>query len=157
MNILYLNARSINRKLNDLELLASDKKPDLILINETWLNDSTPNSILNIPNYSIDSELRIDRSDTLNGIGGGLLVYVRIGLTVLSCDNKSAFNQYCNFKLLNDDNSTNFNVTLFYRSPNSTSANTELLCDIIDNLNENELNVLVGDFNMPEIDWNKYK
>ena len=157
MNILYLNARSINRKLNDLELLASDKKPDLILITETWLNDSTPNSILNIPNYYIDSELRIDRSDTLNGIGGGLLVYVRIGLTVLSCDNKSAFNQYCNFKLLNDDNSTNFNVTLFYRSPNSTSANTELLCDIIDNLNENELNVLVGDFNMPEIDWNKYK
>jgi len=110
LNILYLNARSLKRKVNDLELLADDEKPDLILITETWLNPTISTAELNISNYYIEPSLRHDRTDTVNGIGGGLLCYIRNGLTVLPCDNNSAFNQYCNFKILNNDKSTDWNL-----------------------------------------------
>ena len=57
----------------------------------------TPNSILSIPNYQIETNLRIDRCDTQYGIGGGLLVYTRNGFTVLPIDNTSEFNKQCSF------------------------------------------------------------
>lgn len=153
LNVIYLNARSIVSKINDLQLLASEKKPDIILICESWCSTNTPNSILSIPDYQIETNLRIDRCDTQYGIGGGLLVYTRNGFTVLPIDNTSEFNQHCSLKVLNDDKSTNLIVTLVYRSPNSTSQNTELLCNMIDSLSNNEPHLIVGDFNMPEINW----
>ncbi len=156
LNVLYLNARSISSKLNDLNLLASEKKPELILICESWCNSNISNSILSIPDYYLEPNLRFDRCDTQLGIGGGLLVYVKNGLSVLPIDKTSDFNQYCSFKILNSDKSTNITITLLYRSPNSAVQNNELLCDMIDNLPVNEPHILVGDFNMPEIDWTNY-
>ena len=41
---------------------------------------------LNINGYELLMDLRRDRSDTANGIGGGLIVYARNGLAVLPCD-----------------------------------------------------------------------
>jgi len=156
LNVLYLNARSISSKLNDLNLLASEKKPELILICESWCNSNISNSILSIPDYYLEPNLRFDRCDTQLGIGGGLLVYVKNGLSVLPIDKNSDFNQYCSFKILNSDKSTNIIITLLYRSPNSAVQNNELLCEMIDNLPVNEPHILVGDFNMPEIDWTNY-
>ena len=77
IKIIYLNARSLVNKLNDLEILLNEQKPDLVLICETWCNDETTLAMLNIGGYYIDPSLREDRSDTFNGIGGGLLIYVR--------------------------------------------------------------------------------
>ena len=151
---MYLNARSIASKLPELEILSIDKKPDLILITETWCNANTTNAMLNIKNYYLEPNLRCDRSDTLHGIGGGLLVYVRYGLTVLPCDNNSVFNQYCNFKLLNSKNSVDLIFTLVYRSPNSSRENSDKLCELIKNLDDNNPHVIIGDFNMPDVDWN---
>ncbi len=142
--------------MNDLNLLASEKKPELILICESWCNDNISNSILTIPDYYLEPSLRLDRCDTQYGIGGGLLVYVKNGFSVLPIDKTSDFNQYCSFKILNSDNSTSILVTLLYRSPNSAVQNNELLCDMIDNLPVNEPHIIVGDFNMPEIDWLSY-
>jgi hypothetical protein len=163
LNALYCNARSIVSKIKDLELIADEKKPDIILITESWCNSDTPNTLLNIPNYYIDAKLRVDRNDTYNGIGGGLLVYVRNGLHILTCDNNSDFNQYCTFNLLNDDKTTDFVVTLVYRSPNSNQENTDKLCELLKNLPEADNHFIIGDFNMTGIDWrnlnacNKYK
>ena len=60
-NILYFNARSILNKLNDLEVLVSDKKPDIVCVTETWANDKISNAMLNINGYNIEPDLRIDR------------------------------------------------------------------------------------------------
>ena len=73
---MYLNARSIKSKLNELEILARENNPDLILVTESWCSSEITNSELSIENYFIDPSLRQDRKDTSNGIGGGLLVYV---------------------------------------------------------------------------------
>ena len=134
-------------------MLANDKKPDLILITETWCNKDISSNLLNIDNYYIDASLRIDRNDTLNGIGGGLLVYIKNGMMILPNDNNSNFNQYCSFKICDNKSQSKMNVTLIYRSPNSTTANNDLLFDLIDVIADTENNIILGDFNLPNIDW----
>ena len=126
--------------------------PDIIIITETWCNSNIADSILTINGYFIEPNLRIDRLDTANGIGGGILVYLRTGLKVLCLDNNSDFNQFCQFKLISNNASETLTFTVIYRSPNSSKQNTEKLCDIINSLS-GEKNIIIGDFNFPHIDW----
>lgn len=149
--MIYLNARSLVSKLNDLELLVSEQSPDLVLICETWLNSEISNGMLDIPGYFIEPELRKDRLDTTNGIGGGLLVYVRAGLIIKPIENDSVYNQFCQFLLSSDNHSTPLNVTLIYRSPNSNEYNTNKLCELLNHEKHNSL--IIGDFNFPGIRW----
>jgi len=41
----------------------------------------------------------MDREDTAQGRGGGILVYARTGLVVKKIENIVAFTQYCCFKV----------------------------------------------------------
>ena len=75
LKIVYTNARSVVNKINELKLYVLDTDPDVIAITETWTHCNISNQYLNIPNYYIAS--RHDRKDTLNGRGGGLLIYVK--------------------------------------------------------------------------------
>lgn len=107
---------------------------------------------MNIPGYYIDNDLRKDRTDTLRGIGGGLLVYVRDGLTVKPKEYNNDLNQFSSFEVIGENKNVSKNISLVYRSPNSTEQNTENLCKFIA---EHERNFLaLGDFNLPNIDWN---
>ena len=91
-------------------MVACDLKPDIILANETWCNNNITNATLQIDGYDICPELRQDRKDTKNGIGGGLLCYVRPGLSILSCDTDSEFNQYSKFILKAQRHFTDINL-----------------------------------------------
>ena len=73
LRILYTNARSIVNKVQELKLYVLNVDPDVIIITETWTHSAISNDFLNIPNYYITA--RHDRSDTLNGRGGGILIY----------------------------------------------------------------------------------
>jgi hypothetical protein len=42
--ILYTNAQSIINKVNELSVVVADLEPDLILVTETWCNDSITNA-----------------------------------------------------------------------------------------------------------------
>ena len=126
LNIMYLNSQSIVNKIEELCTTTSDLKPDIICICESWCHPDINNSFLSIPGYKLIEELRKDRSDTARGIGGGLLVYVRDGLTVFTnSDDNSDFIQYCKFqvKLKSDI----LNACLIYRSPNSSHDNNDEL------------------------------
>jgi hypothetical protein len=81
----------------------------LVLICETWCNPDINNASLNIGGYTFQTELRLDRTDTTNGIGGGIVVYTKEGLKILCCDQVQSFNQYCKFKL-----ATNHDELFFY-------------------------------------------
>ena len=150
LKILYLNAQSILSKVNDLNATACDLKPDLILITESWCNDSIENNVLYLNDYEIISDLRKDRFDTTNGIGGGLLVYSRKGLEILPCDNNNNFNQYCSFKVLTHN--AYVNIVLIYRPPSCIKENCDKLVDLIKNALDST--IFIGDFNYPKIDWN---
>ena len=151
LKIIYCNARSIFSKINDLQALAEDKKPDLILITESWCNDDINPAILNIDNYTIDTNLRCDRKDTLNGIGGRLLVYCKQGLNIIPCEEKNSFNQITSFIVKGKGKETDLNVSLIYRSPNSNESNNDLLMETMKKTPKNS--ILIGDFNFPKINW----
>ena len=131
--------------------MAEENEPDIILVTESWCNKNISNEMLNLAGYNLEPDLRIDRSDTLNGIGGGLLVYSRQGLIIKPDQTMNNFNQYCKFQILSNNSSKNLNVYLVYRSPNSTAENTRLLCEMIESVDKNCL--IIGDFNFPNIDW----
>jgi hypothetical protein len=151
LRISYSNAQSIFSKLNELSAYAVENKPDIILLTETWCNTTITDANLSIPNYQLETELRRDRADTTNGIGGGLLVYSKIGLKILPSDNMgSKFHQFVSFKVLTKNEPVN--IVLAYRPPNSSKENTEELCKLLRELPRNS--ILIGDINLPDIDWN---
>ena len=70
LNLLYLNARSILPKLDELRALCVDNSYDIICIVESWLSDVVANTELNIPGFII---FRKDR----NRHGGGIIAFVK--------------------------------------------------------------------------------
>ncbi len=149
MKILYLNAQSIVGKMNELSCTAADIDPDIILVCETWCNDDIQNSFLSVPGYDLINDLRVDRTDTHLGKGGGLLVLAKPAMCILSCDITGNFNQYCRFTINNT--SEKWTITLVYRPPSSPPENCRFLLDLLDDLPPNSL--LLGDFNYPYIGW----
>jgi hypothetical protein len=114
----------------------ADLKPDIIMICEAWTSPEITNAELSVEGYNLEVELRKDREDTLNGIGGGLLIYTKIGLVIrknLKFD-KIKFNQFCALTVIAKDP---LNLLLVYRPPNSGINNTEELCRILDQAGEN--------------------
>ena len=70
LSVIYFNARSLFKKLDELIAVINFYKPDLVMICETWLNINTSNSMLSIDGYYIVNELRRDRQDTRMGASG---------------------------------------------------------------------------------------
>ena len=148
---MYTNIQSIQSKINEFMVHVADLEPDIILLTETWCNSSIPDAALSIPLYEIATDLRRDRTDTTNGVGGGLLVYVKTGVKILPCDKFSdyEFNQFCSFKV--DTKGSPLNIVLIYRPPTSGNQNIDNLCDLLKNLDRNS--IVIGDVNLPDINW----
>jgi len=60
--------------------------------------------MLQIDGYHLNEELRLDRKDTTNGIGGGLLVYSKNSINIKALNNTNDFNQFCQFEVASNDN-----------------------------------------------------
>jgi hypothetical protein len=120
------------------------------MICEAWTNTEITNAELSIEGYNLEVELRRDREDTLNGIGGGLIIYTKKGLVIRknSKFDSIKFNQFCALTIMAKDP---LHILLVYRPPNSGTQNTDELCSILDRAGENT--IIIGDFNAPDIDW----
>ena len=135
-------------------MLLTEHDPDFVLITETWLNKDSNTAMLNIEGYYIEPDLRMDRRDTMNGIGGGLIVYIKNGLIVKPLPVENNFNQFVQFEVVNNDDSCaarSLNITLIYRPPSSRDENTDELCKLFDKASKNS--IFIGDFNFPGINW----
>jgi hypothetical protein len=125
LSFLYCNAQSVANKLNDLCAVAADQEPDLILITESWCNNNINNAYLSLPGYELQQDLRLDREDTADGRGGGLLVYSKQGLKILSIDSGVKFLQHRKF-LVRD-----VTCYLIYRPPNGSVANMTKIAELM--------------------------
>jgi len=121
------------------------KKPDIVLVTESWCHQETTNAYLSVDGYELVPDLRVDREDTAQGRGGGILVYVKNGLRVVKCDQVIDFSQHCIFKV------SGLTIYLVYRSPNSPPAAMEKLTQLVKSTKKNT--IMIGDFNLPDIDW----
>ena len=139
--------------MNDLSLLINDRNPDLILITETWCNEDITNAMLNVPGYSIEPDLRVDRRDTMNGIGGGVIVYAKDGLIIKPMSEENNFNMFVRFKVIGSKSKDHgdLTVTLVYRPPRTSSNNNKELYKLFQNCKGNH--IIIGDFNFPSINW----
>ena len=120
---------------------------DIVCVCETWLNNLIlVNEIL--PGYTIH---RKDRRDNMRG--GGVLVAVRNELR----SSRKLLLEGEQSELLMIElypvNCTKFILGVFYRPPNSDVDTLIELRNSLDRLEESCQLVLVGDFNLPDIDW----
>ena len=127
LEIIYTNAQSIVNKIDELRSVVSTLKPDIILINESWTHSDITNAYLKIDGYELSG--RQDRTDTVDGRGGGLLVYSKLGLTVSEVENKTDFNQVMAVSVATK--SKQLTINLVYRSPNSSNENNAKLKEFV--------------------------
>ena len=73
LSIMYLNIQSLRPKLTILE--AEIQQYDIVVLTETWLNQSIQNTELILPNFQ--PPFRRDQKDR---IGGGVAIYVHEGI-----------------------------------------------------------------------------
>lgn len=78
-SILLTNARSLFHKIDELRMRASQMKPCIIAITESWLSPDIPDVAINIEGYQVH---RLDRSSH----GGGILCYLRSSLSSANLD-----------------------------------------------------------------------
>jgi hypothetical protein len=76
--------------LQELAATAEFLSPDVILLTETWTNQSLNNASMTIPNYNLVE--RQDRKDTANGIGGGLAIFTKEKFVTLPFIKENQFN-----------------------------------------------------------------
>ena len=119
------------------------------MLTETWCNNTIEDELLTIPGYGM--EIRKDREDTVQGIGGGLIVYARKGWRLEEEEKTNDFSQHCKFKVKCEGVELKF--ILIYRSPNAPPEATDRLIEIIEKAERNTF--LIGDFNYPKIDWER--
>ncbi len=102
-----------------------------------------------MPGYEIIPDLRHDRAETAAGAGGGLIVYVKEGLKIVPTQLDTEFNLCCGFSILTMRETLNF--ILIYRPPSTGTDNLERLCRLVEDAGARTF--IIGDFNMPGIDW----
>ena len=52
-SLLLSNVRSLNNKLDEVERRTVSLKPEILVLTETWLDESIPNSCISLSGYSI--------------------------------------------------------------------------------------------------------
>ena len=133
---------SLLNKTSYIEELSSEIHLDLIGVCETWLTQAISTSSINITNYNV---LRND-SPTGRRKHGVCIYYhnsLKVGHTFVEHPNTCGL-YLSTFKL---------HILLIYRPPSNTpQMNTELI-DYITSFCTGREVCLIGDFNLPTIDW----
>ena len=154
INCYYTNAHSLYNKLYEVKALVEKYQLKIVGITETWGCPEIFDAEYHLTNFEMY------RKDRKVNRGGGVILYVHESLTSVPCSelNEIDFGESVwSIVKLNDD--INLLVGVVYRSPNSENNNNEKLLKLLA-LIRNKVkitNVLImGDFNLPEIDYNNY-
>ena len=152
-------------KVIDFQAYIFQHEPDIIIINESWLN-STINSNEILPNQSY-KVFRLDRSSKTHPFdiskpkkfrknGGGVLIAVRNNLDIRSTKVESNFKAEILSIVLSMSNRKKICISTCYRVG---SLEAENHCEIdkhlrnISKRKDISKHILIGDFNLPGIKW----
>ena len=142
MKLGIVNLNSLFNKVNFVTNLLSVKNVDVLGINETWLTPSIGNSFVDIPGY------HIERSDSTENLRKhGVAFYIRNGIkysVIAGTPNNTIVVYLSDF---------DFYIVNVYMPPSNTLTDNQSLVEFIfDFCSEREV-ALVGDFNLPSVDW----
>ena len=145
LKCLYANLQSLLNKKREIEIKLLQVHIDIMFFTEVWVDESIDNSEYFISGFQkpiLDFNNR-----------GGTCVYFREGLQyteVLPPNNVNESNWFC---MKTSDNISRLYACI-YRSPNSDDENNENLLRNISWAHENYTEVvIVGDMNIPSINW----
>ena len=143
-------------KFVEFQILIAQENPDIFALTEFGANSLVMDSELNVPGYTL---YRKNHSSGTGGPGKGIALYV----------NDSLRHSPCNY-MEDSDHVKNFDTSIWikvnlpttcimignvYRSPNSSDTNNDRLIEILKHANRGRFSdlVLLGDYNLPKIDW----
>ena len=148
-------------KIHELKTIVNIKKPDIICVTESWTNSNVADAELKIPGYELMA--RRDRVDTKHGIGGGILIWTRVGLQVreLTAKELEDFNQAVGLTIKVEDTEGKpvpLDIYVIYRPHNLYAGSAEHLQENNEKLrkimsNKKNSTIWLGDFNMKDINW----
>ena len=143
--MVYANTCSVSNKWTELEVVAS--AAEIVGLSETWLTKEVATSSLWLSDYV---QYRVDRSDGRSG--GGTLLLVRKHLRQREGPTLTT----PNIQIAGCSVGTRHgwaSVICVYRSPSATQDEDNEMLQTIESVTSNELVLILGDFNAPEIDW----
>ena len=151
-SLLHINARSLNKNFDSVELLLSSLQNfqfTIIGISETWLHSNSP-PLFNIDNY------HMYRSDRARGKGGGVALYIHTNTKIKLRPDLHIHNTEDLFIEILNDKTKNKIVGVIYRPPNN---NIDLFLEHFDEcLNkisqENKEVYIMGDLNINLLNTN---
>jgi hypothetical protein len=139
--------------MEELKCIVNDNSIDIVGITETWATSGHTDAEFEIQGYNLY------RKDHLNG-HGGVIMYVRDGIESTICESltSSTFEDsiWC---LVNIGHNDQMLLGTVYRSSNSTVVNDLKLLELLEK-SVTLVNVtcftIMGDFNLPEIDYEHF-
>lgn len=143
LSLLLWNARSINNQINPFQSFIYTENYDVIAITETWLQNFTYSNEILPTGYTI---IRKDRDSK----GGGVLLACKDSMNIKQLHSPSTL------EAVTVEIDSSFVLCLIYRPPNSDDQNNSLLLSYLNSLVNTKNIIIIGDLNLPEVDWNTY-
>ena len=132
---------------NKVQEISKSRVIPFIAITETWLKPYLNDSQIDIEHYNVK---RCDRSTRR---GGGVLLYTHESIPITDVD---TFDDKVSQVLICRFDSIKMIVSVIYRPPDAPSSSFQSCMDHISNYiadKDNFESCIVGDFNLPEVDW----
>ncbi|MES9974559.1 MAG: reverse transcriptase domain-containing protein, partial [Candidatus Thiodiazotropha sp.] len=147
----YTNCLSLSNKICELRQLAMDSNPSLLALTETWLTKDVMDGEISLSGY------QVFRADSQRGRNGGVAIYLREDLppsVTINVDRIPFLDElWLQFNLRGNDKLL---IGVIYRPPSSPESTdiafAQHLIDIIYRNPSTHL-LLMGDFNLPSINW----
>ena len=146
---LLLNIRSIRNKFDELESLVNNEHFDIIAITETFISDNLDlPTEYQLPNFKFFSRNRTTR-------GGGVALYCRNELNpiVIETSENENVEHLC---VQITAKTKKICVSVVYRRPSQIlDTDTDMYASLQNTLKNNDA-IILGDFNLPEINWQDF-
>ena len=146
---MYTNADCLTNKLLSLHESIEHHKPDIIAITEIKPKNLT--LPLSASNFLIDNYQLFQNIDSQ---GRGIGIYIHNSLKASEIELKSSFQEYITLKI-NLAGKDSLGLTVIYRSPSSSDDNNATLISDLSLISNNNSShqLILGDFNLKEINW----
>ncbi len=155
---LVFNARSLKsiEKRTELANLLSLEKYYVIAVTETWLNETiTDSMLLSCPGSFVRFPYSVFRCDRGGRDGGGACVFVHNSVIATSVPLPDEFSDLEVIAVdLKSQNQSDLRFVSVYRPPNQTPEHARMLASCLSHLCNIVTPVsVVGDFNIPSVNW----
>ncbi|XP_054058617.1 UPF0462 protein C4orf33 homolog isoform X2 [Rissa tridactyla] len=146
LKCIYMNARSMGNKRDELEAIAQQDSYDVVAITETWWDDCHDwNAAMN--------GYKLFRRDRQGRRGGGVSLYIRECFDCIELDSSDDKVECLWVRLKGKGNTGDVVLGVCYRRPDQDEDTDEVFCKWLAEISQSPALVLVGDFNLPRICW----